>query len=223
MKVLVIEDDAALRATLEKGLTALGWNVESAVNGEDGLWAATEGSFDVVVCDIRMPVMNGYDVLKNLRERSNWTPLLMLTAKDGEYDQADAFELGADDYLTKPFSFVVLNARLHALTRRAVAPRPAALEVGTLVLDPAKHVVHRSGVSIELTSREFAVLEYLMRHAENVCSKLDILNNVWDSAYDGDPNIVEVYAGHLRKKIDAPFGTSTLKTVRGRGYMVSAD
>lgn len=222
MKVLVIEDDAALAATLVKGLTALGWAVETQSNGEDGLWAATETAFDVVVCDIRMPLMNGYDVLKNMRAREIWTPVLMLTAKDGEYDQADAFELGADDYLTKPFSFVVLNARLHALTRRAVAPRPVAIEVGTLHLDPAKHTVQREGTAIELTSREFAVLEYLARHAESVCSKLDILNNVWDSAYQGDPNIVEVYAGHLRRKIDVPFGTTTLKTVRGRGYMLRA-
>lgn len=221
MKVLVIEDDAALRATLIKGLTALGWAVETEEDGESGLWAATENTPDVIVCDIRMPKMNGYDVVKNLRSRDIWTPVLMLTAKDGEYDQADAFELGADDYLTKPFSFVVLNARLHALTRRTMAARPTALTLGTLTLDPAKHTVTRDGTEIVLTSREFAVLEFLMRRADTVCSKLDILNNVWDSAYDGDPNIVEVYMGHLRKKVDAPFGTATLKTVRGAGYMAS--
>lgn len=220
MKILVIEDDAALAATIVKGLTALGWSVETHNNGEDGLWAATEHVFDAIVCDIRMPKMNGYDVVKHLRAREIWTPVLMLTAKDGEYDQADAFELGADDYLTKPFSFVVLNARLHALTRRALAPRPRTLTVGTLTLDPARHRVTRGETEIELTSREFSVLEYLMRHSEQVCSKIDILENVWDSAYEGDPNIVEVYVGHLRKKIDTPFGTATLKTVRGRGYLL---
>lgn len=222
MKALIIEDDPALGKTLVKGLAALGWSTELYMDGAEGLWAAREYSFDVIICDVRLPTLSGYEIVKQLRAVKNWTPLLMLTAQDGEYDQADAFELGADDYLTKPFSFVVLNARLHALTRRRIGERPSTLQVGSLVLDPARQTVERAGERIELTAREFAVLEFLMRRAEQVCSKTDILAGVWDSAYEGDPNIVEVYVGHLRRKIDAPFGTATLRTVRGRGYLLTA-
>lgn len=223
MKALIIEDDPALGKTLVRGLEALGWSTELQVDGAEGLWAAREYSFDVIICDLRLPTLSGYEIVKQLRTTENWTPLLMLTAQDGEYDQADAFELGADDYLTKPFSFVVLNARLHALTRRRIGERLSTLRVGSLDLDPARQTVERAGKRIELTAREFAVLEYLMRRAEQVCSKTEILAGVWDMAYDGAPNIVEVYAGHLRRKIDAPFGTATLQTVRGRGYMLTAE
>lgn len=221
--MLIIEDDLALGTTLIKGLQALGWSTELQIDGAEGLWTANEFMFDVIICDVRLPSLSGYEIIKRLRAHDNWTPILMLTAQDGDYNQANAFDLGADDYLTKPFSFVVLNARLHALTRRSIGERPSILQAGSLVLDPVRQTVERSGVRIELTAREFAVLEYLIRRVEQVCSKTEILAGVWDSAYDGDPNIVEVYAGHLRRKIDVPFGTATLQTVRGRGYMLTAE
>jgi DNA-binding response OmpR family regulator len=177
----------------------------------------------VIVLDIMLPGLNGYDVLKELRRRKVWTPVLMLTAKDGEYDQTDAFDLGADDYLTKPFSFLILLARIRALVRRGAPERPVLVTVGTLVLDPARRHVARDGVPIALTAREYGLLLYLMRHAGDVVSKAEILDNVWDSAYEGSDNIVEVYIGYLRKKVDAPFRLNTLRTVRGLGYRLDPD
>jgi DNA-binding response OmpR family regulator len=170
------------------------------------------------VLDIMLPGLSGYRILERLRAAQVWTPVLMLTAKDGEYDEADAFDLGADDYLVKPFSFVVLLARLRALLRRAGESRPAVLTVGDLSLDPARHRVHRAGTEITLTPREFGVLEYLMRHAGEVVTKTDILRAVWDAHYEGEVNVVEVYVGYLRRKIDAPFGVRSIETLRGVGY-----
>lgn len=220
--MLVVEDDPGLAETLRKGLLVEGHSVVVVADGRAGLAAAVAGDFDVLVLDIMLPGLSGYRLLQELRARDCWTPVLMLTAKDGEYDEADAFDLGADDYLTKPFSFVVLLARLRALLRRGAAPRPARLLAGDLVLDPARHRVERGGQEVALTPREFAVLEHLMRHVDQAVSKKEILDAVWDPHFEGDVNVVEVYVRYLRRKIDVPFGTDTIGTVRGVGYVLRA-
>ena len=218
MRILLVEDEKPLAETVRRGLTAEGFVVDVAHDGITGQWLATENPYDVIVLDIMLPQRNGYDVLRNIRDAKVWTPALMLTAKDGEYDQADAFELGADDYLTKPFSFVVLTARLRALARRGAPERPVALAVLDLVLDPGRHTVTRAGEPVTVTPKEFAFLHYLLRNAGHVVSKAQILDNVWDSAYDGSDNIVEVYVGYLRRKLDGGRDVSVLETVRGAGY-----
>ncbi|SDU98014.1 DNA-binding response regulator, OmpR family, contains REC and winged-helix (wHTH) domain [Microlunatus sagamiharensis] len=223
MRVLLVEDEALLARTVVAGLVAEGFRVDHHANGVDGLWAATENHYDVVVLDIMLPGLNGYDVLKRLRAREVWTPVLMLTAKDGEYDQTDAFELGADDYLTKPFTFSLLVARLHALARRGPGTRPTVLKVGSLALDPVRRTVHRGATEVPLTAREFGLLEYLARNAGATLTKGQILDNVWDPAFEGGMNVVEIYVGYLRRKIDEPFGLSTLTTIRGVGYRLVAD
>ena len=223
MKVLLVEDERRLAETLRRGLTAEGFMVDVAHDGADGLWLATSNSYDVVVLDIMIPKLNGYDVCRAMRSASVWTPVLMLTAKDGEHDQVDAFDLGADDYLTKPFSFLVLVARLRALVRRGRPERPTVLYAGDLSLDPAAHIVTRADNTIALTPREFAVLHFLIRHKGDVVSKSEILQGVWDTYYDGDDNVVEVYVGYLRKKIDQPFNRSSIQTVRGAGYRLASD
>ncbi len=223
MKVLLVEDERRLAGVVKDGLVAEGFVVDIVSDGISGLWAATENTYDAVVLDIMLPGLNGYDVLKQMRQRKIWTPVLMLTAKDGDYDQTDAFDLGADDYLTKPFSFMILMARLRALLRRGAPERPVLITAGTLVLDPARRVVARGGVPIPLTAREYGLLLFLMRHAGDVVSKAQILDNVWDSAYEGNDNIVEVYIGYLRKKLDAPVNLNTLRTVRGLGYRLDSD
>lgn len=218
MRVLLVEDEVRLAEAVQRGLAAEGFQVELAHEGQEGLFKATTGAYDVVVLDIMLPGLNGYRVCQEMRRAKVWTPVLMLTAKDGEYDEADAFDIGADDYLTKPFSYVVLVARLRSLVRRGAPARPAVLQAGDLTLDPARHRVTRGDVELTLTPREFALLQYLIRHREQVLSKTQILENVWDAHYDGDDNIVEVYIGYLRKKIDAPFGRRSIDTVRGVGY-----
>ena len=223
MKVLVVEDEVRLAQTVQRGLTAEGMSVDVFHNGVDGLWAASENLYDVIVLDIMLPGLSGYRVVETMRERGVWTPVLMLTAKDGEYDQIDALDLGADDYLTKPFSFNILVARLRALMRRGAPERPVVLAAGDLTLDPARKRVARAEVEIVLTSREFGLLEFLMRHRGDVVTKTEILAGVWDSAYDGDANIVEVYVGYLRRKIDVPFGRHAIETMRGMGYRLEAD
>ena len=223
MKILLVEDEQRLAAVVKDGLRAVGFEADIVSDGVIGLWAATENSYDAIVLDIMLPGLNGYDVLKKLRARKVWTPVLMLTAKDGDYDQTDAFDLGADDYLTKPFSFMILVARLRALIRRGAPARPVLITVGTLAMDPGRRAVERDGTPISLTAREFGLLHFLMRNAGDVVSKAEILDNVWDSAFEGSDNIVEVYIGYLRRKIDAPFGLSTLHTVRGLGYRLDAD
>lgn len=223
MRVLLVEDEVALARQVQRRLAAEGHVVVVSHDGEDGLWRATEGTFDVIMLDIMLPRLSGYRVLQRLRAARVWTPVLMLTAKDGEYDQADAFDLGADDYLTKPFSLVVLSARLRALQRRGAPRRPVALTVGDLVLDPGRHRVFRGGTEINLTAREFSVLEYLMRNAGQAVSKTDLLAAVWDPHYEGDVNVVELYVGYLRRKIDAPFGRHSIETVRGVGYRLVDD
>jgi len=221
--VLIVEDEVALAETVRRGLTREGFVVEVVHNGEDAVWAATEDLFDVVVLDIMIPLVDGYRVVEELRRRGVWTPILMLSAKDGEYDQSDAFDLGADDYLTKPFSFVVLVARLRALARRGAPERPVVLAAGDLTLDPARRRVRRGDVEIALTPREFGLLEYLMTRKGDVVTKTDILRAVWDPAFDGDPNVVEVYVRYLRRKIDLPFGRAAIVTERGAGYRLDPD
>jgi two-component system OmpR family response regulator len=223
MRVLVVEDEVRLVETVRRALTAEGFNVDVAHDGAEGLWAASENAYDAVVLDIMLPKLSGYRVCEQLREAGIWTPVLMLTAKDGEYDQADAFDLGADDYLTKPFSFVVLIARLRALIRRGAPERPAVLVAGDLHLDPARRRVYRGEQEIALTPREFGLLDFLLRHRGDVVTKTEILQNVWDAHYDGDPNVVEVYVGYLRRKIDAPYDRKSIETVRGMGYRLVAD
>ena len=223
MRVLVIDDEVTLAAAVKRGLEGSGFSVDVAHDGNEGLWLAQETNYDAIVLDIMLPGRNGYQVCADLRAAGTWTPILMLTAKTGEYDEAEALDTGADDFLSKPFSFVVLLARLRALLRRPAGPRPAVLAVGDLTLDPAGHRCLRGDTEIALTSREFAVLEFLMRRDGDVASKAEILEHVWDFAFEGDPNIVEVYVGYLRRKIDDPFGRHTIETVRGAGYRVTAD
>jgi two-component system, OmpR family, response regulator len=218
MRVLLVEDEPRLSQTLSMGLKAEGFVVATASNGVEGLHQASESDFDVIVLDIMLPGLSGYEVLRRMRAKEVWTPVLMLTAKDGEYDETDAFDLGADDYLTKPFSYKVLVARLRALVRRGAPARPVVLTAGTLSLDPSRHLVQRDTTRIELTPREYGVLEYLMRNRDTVVAKSDILRNVWDAHHDGPDNVVEVYVGYLRRKIDVPFGTNTIETIRGVGY-----
>jgi two-component system OmpR family response regulator len=221
VRVLLVEDEVPLAEMVRRGLTNEGHSVHVVHDGLSGLAAASTHQHDVVVLDIMLPGLSGYRVLERMRAAAIWTPVLMLTAKDGEYDEADAFDLGADDYLVKPFSFVVLLARLRALLRRSGDARPAVLTVGTLRLDPARHRVHRGDTEITLTPREFGVLEHLMRHAGEVVTKTDILRAVWDAHYEGEVNVVEVYVGYLRRKIDTPFGTRSIDTVRGVGYRMT--
>ena len=218
MRVLLVEDEPRLSATLSRGLKAEGFVVVSVDTGVEGLREAIDNSFDVVVLDIMLPGYSGYEVLRRMRAQEVWTPVLMLTAKDGEYDQTDAFDLGADDYLTKPFSFRVLVARLRALVRRGAPERPTVLTAGSLSLDPARHTVQRDSTPITLTPREYGLLEFLMRNKDTVVTKAEILSNVWDAHYQGPDNVVEVYMGYVRRKIDVPFGTNTIETIRGVGY-----
>jgi DNA-binding response OmpR family regulator len=218
MRVLVVEDEPRLARALQRGLTAEGYAVDVAGDGNAGLEAARHEGYDAVVLDIMLPGLSGYRIVQALRAEGNWVPVLMLSAKDGEYDQADGLDVGADDYLTKPFSFVVLLAKLRALLRRGAPERPAVLTAGELSLDPATRRVKRSGTEIALTTREFALLEYLMRHRDEVVTKTELLDHVWDAGADTDPNVVEVYVGYLRRKIDQPYNARSLQTVRGAGY-----
>ncbi|MGO4618203.1 response regulator transcription factor [Nocardia sp. 2YAB30] len=221
MRLLLVEDEPRLAGTVRRALELEGYVVQIAATGPDGLWWATEDCFDVIVLDIMLPGMSGYEVLRRIRARDMHTPVLMLTAKDGDHEEADALDLGADDYLTKPFSTVVLRARLRALLRRQTPQQAPVLTAGDLTLDPARRSVRRGTVAVELTPREFALLHYLLRHKGTVVSKTDILRNVWDAHFEGPPNVVEVYVGYLRKKIDLPFGRNTIETHRGVGYRLS--
>ena len=223
MRLLVVEDEVRLATALRRGLQAEGFTVDLAHDGVSGLHLAREGGYAAVVLDVMLPGLSGYRVCERLRADGNWVPVLMLSAKDGEYDEADGLDVGADDYLTKPFSYVVLVARLRALLRRGAPPRPAVLAAGDLVLDPARHRVTRGATEIELTPREFSLLEYLLRRAGEVVPKAEILRHVWDPHHEGDLNVVEVYVGYLRRKIDAPFGRRAVQTVRGAGYRLAAD
>jgi DNA-binding response OmpR family regulator len=223
VRILVVEDERALAAALQRGLRAEGFAVDTSADGLEGLELARRGQYDAVVLDVMLPGQSGYRVVQALRAEQNWVPVLMLTAKDGEHDEADALDVGADDYLTKPFSFVVLVARLRALLRRGAPQRPAVLLAGDLSLDPAARRVTRGDVEVELTAREFALLEHLVRRRGEVVSKSELLAHVWDAHSEADLNLVEVYVSYLRRKIDAPFGRTSLQTVRGAGYRLSLD
>lgn len=223
MRVLVVEDEAPMAASLRRGLEAEGFAVDVAEDGETGLWFARENDYDAIVLDVMLPKVNGYVVCRTLRDEEIWTPVIMLTAKDGELDEAEGLDTGADDFITKPFSFVVLLARLRAVMRRRDTTAPVALAAGDLRLDPREGRAWRGESELDLTTREMAILEYLLTRPGEIVSKTDVLNHVWDFAFDGSPNIVEVYVSSLRKKIDAPFGRATIQTVRGAGYRLDRD
>ncbi|AYF28855.1 MULTISPECIES: response regulator transcription factor [Micromonospora] len=217
MRLLVVEDETRLAAALRRGLSAEGFVVDVAATGPEGLDAARHGEYDAMILDVMLPGLSGYEVVRRLRAEQRWLPVLMLSAKDGEYDQADGLDCGADDYLTKPFSYVVLLARLRALLRRGAPRRPTVLTVGDLRLDPARRRVTRADAEVVLTSREYALLDYLMRRPGEVVSKTELLDHVWDASVDTAPNAVEVYVGYLRRKI----GRERLETVRGAGYRLA--
>jgi two-component system OmpR family response regulator len=223
MRVLVVEDEPRLASSLRDGLEAEGFAVDVSGDGIEALWYARENAYDVLLLDIQLPGLNGYKVCEQLRADGNWTPIIMLTAKDGEWDQVEALDTGADDYVTKPFSFDVLLARMRSLLRRGVAERPVKIAVGGLVLDPASKDVTRDGEPIRLTARELSLLDFLMRRAGDVVSKQQILANVWDYDFEGDPNVVEVYIARLRRKVDKPFGRADIETLRGTGYRLRTE
>ena len=223
MKVLLVEDDQKMAAILQRGLVAESFVVDVAYDGDDGLWKAREQQYDAIVLDLMLPKRNGFKVCEDLRAAGIWTPILVLTAKDGVYDETEALDTGADDYLRKPFAFPVLIAHIHALLRRTAGGAPAPLALGDLRIDPLRHRCWRAASEIALTEREFAVFEFLMRNAGLVKSKTDILDGVWDEAFDGDPNIVEVYIARLRRKIDEPHARHNIETVRGVGYRLVED
>lgn len=218
MKVLVVEDDKRIAAAVRRGLEAEGFTVDVALDGAEGLWLATEHRHDLVILDLLLPGKSGFEICRELREAGNWTPILILTAKDGDLDETEALDTGADDYLTKPFSFPVLMSHVRALLRRSAVGRGEPLQIADLTVDSTRRRCWRGGVEISLTNREFSVLEFLARHAGAVMAKFEILDAVWDYDFDGDPNIVEVYIRRLRRKIDEPFAAALISTVRGAGY-----
>jgi len=223
MRILVVEDDKHVAAAVKRGLEAEGYAVDVSLDGTDGLWRATETSYDVIVLDCMLPGLSGEELCSTLRDRGDWTPILMLTAKSGADEEARALDAGADDFLSKPFSYVVLVARLRALLRRGSPERPPLLEAGDLKLDPATHRAWRGSVPVELTPRQFSLLEFFLRRKGEVLSKAVILEHVWDFSFDGDPNIVEVYLRQLRLRVDVPFGRTSLQTVRLVGYRLDPD
>ena len=223
VKLLLIDDDIGLTASLRRGLEAEGFVVDVSADGHDALWRLDEGTYGLIILDLMLPGRNGFVVCEELRRRGDWTPVLMLTAKDGDLDQAEALDTGADDYLTKPFSFAVLLARVRALLRRAEMRSPSPLTVGDLCINSVRMTVERGARPIELTARQFQVLEHLVRHEGQVVSKEDLLGAVWSDDFDGDPNIVEVYIHRLRRQIDEPFHRHSLQTVRGAGYRLVDD
>ena len=223
MRALVVEDEVKMAALIRRGLVEEGYAADIARTGEDALWMASSTAYDAILLDVMLPGRDGFDVCRELREKGVWTPILMLTARDGVDDRVAGLDSGADDYLTKPFSFAELLARLRALTRRGLSERPTVLEVGSLRLDPATREVWRRGVKVELSAKEFAMLETFMRRPGHVLSRLDLLDHAWDYAYENRSNVVDVYVRYLRAKIDRPFGLSSIETVRGAGYRLRQD
>ena len=218
MRLLVVEDEVKMATLLKRGLEEEGYGVDVASNGREGVWLGLENPYDAVILDVMLPDIGGLDVCRKLREAGCWSPVLMLTARDDVPDRVAGLDAGADDYLTKPFSFAELLARLRALIRRGEPERPSMLQVGDLVLDPATHRVTRAETPIELTRKELALLEYFMRHPGEVLSRTRLIEHVWDFAFDGDSNVVDVYVRYLREKVDRPFGADSIETVRGSGY-----
>ncbi|MFN2490848.1 MAG: response regulator transcription factor [Actinomycetota bacterium] len=221
MRILVVEDEVKMAALLKRGLEEEGYAVDTTANGTDAVWLGTENAYDGMVLDLMLPDFDGFEVCHRLRQAGRWVPVIMLTARDAVPDRVRGLDAGADDYLTKPFSFAELLARLRALMRRGQSERPAILEVGDLKMDPAGRRVGRSGRAIELTAKEFSLLEFFMRHPQEVLSRTRILEHVWDFAYEGGSNVVDVYVRYLREKIDRPFERDSLQTVRGAGYRLN--
>jgi len=222
MRVLVVEDEPRMATLLQRGLREEGYAVDVAHDGTDGLWLATENDYDAIVLDVLLPGVDGFEVCRRLRASDRWAPVVLLTARDGIDDRVHGLDAGADDYLTKPFSFAELAARVRALVRRGSGARPAVLEVGDLHMDPATHRVSRGGTEVTLSPKEMALLELLMRHAGQIVTRTQILEHVWDFAYDGASNVVDQYIAYLRKKVDRPFGRADIETVRGVGYRLRA-
>lgn len=218
MRLLVVEDDPAMAAMLSRGLRRAGYAVDAVGNGTDAIWRITETDYDGVVLDVGIPAPDGFEVCRRIRDGERWVPVLMLTARDNVSDKIHGLDAGADDYLTKPFELAELLARIRALTRRGPLPRPARLQVGDLTLDPAARSASRGDAPLNLSAREFALLHEFMRHPGDTLSRTHLIEHVWDFAYDGGSNLVDVYVRHLRDKIDRPFGLNTLQTVRGAGY-----
>ena len=223
MRVLVAEDEGRMQSLLRRGLEEEGYAVDAVASGEDAVWMAIENPYDAIVLDVGLPDLDGFEVCRRVRTADRWAPVLMLTARDGVRDRVAGLDVGADDYLTKPFDFAELLARLRALVRRGARERPAVVEIGDLSLDPATRVVRRAGRPIELTPKEFSLLEYFMRHPGEVLTRTRLEQHVWDFAYDGTSNVVEVYVRYLREKIDRPFGRRTIETVRGAGYRLRSE
>jgi two-component system, OmpR family, response regulator len=218
MRVLVVEDEVKMAGLLKRGLEEEGYAVDVAGNGSDAVWLGSENPYDAIVLDVMLPDQDGFEVCRQLRGSGRWAPVLMLTARDAIPDRVAGLDAGADDYLTKPFSFTELFARLRALMRRGAGERPAVLRVGELALDPATKKVSRTGTPVDLTAKEFALLELFMRHPGEVLTRTRIIEHVWDFAYEGDSNVVDVYVRYLREKIDRPFERDSIETVRGTGY-----
>jgi two-component system OmpR family response regulator len=223
MRVLVVEDEARMAELLKRGLEEERYAVDVAATGEDGVWLATENPYDVILLDVMLPDGDGFGVCWRIREAGQWAPVLMLTARDAVPDRVRGLDVGADDYLTKPFAFAELLARVRALVRRGARERPPVIVVGDLRLDPASKTVRLADREIQLTPKEFALLEYFMRHPGEVLTRTQLLEHVWDFAYEGDSNVIEVYVRYLREKVDRPFGRRSLETVRGMGYRLRAE
>jgi two-component system OmpR family response regulator len=223
VRVLVVDDHGRMADMIRRGLEEDGYAVDLAATGEDALWMASENPYDSIVLDVMLPEADGFEVCRRLRETGCWAPVLLLTARDDVHDRVRGLDAGADDYLTKPFSFEELLARLRALLRRGAGARPAVLRVGDLTLDPARHTVERRGERMDLTAKEFSLLEFFMRRAGEVLTRSELIDHVCDFAFEGDSNVVDVYVRYLREKIDRPFGRDTLETVRGAGYRLRAE
>jgi DNA-binding response OmpR family regulator len=223
MRVLVVEDEVKMAGLLKRGLEEEGYAVDLVRNGADAVWMGTENAYDAIVLDVMLPDLDGFEICRRLRAEGRWAPVVMLTARDAVTDRVAGLDAGADDYLTKPFAFTELFARLRALLRRGTGERPALLRSGDLELDPATRIVTRSGRRVELTAKEFALLEYFLRHAGEVLTRSRLIEHVWDFAYEGDSNVVDVYVRYLREKVDRPFDRASIETVRGTGYRLQEE
>jgi two-component system OmpR family response regulator len=220
LRILLVEDEVKMARAIRRGLEREGYAVDVSSDGDDALYRATEGEYDALVLDVMLPERDGFSVCRELRERGRWTPILILTARDAVEDRIRGLDAGADDYLVKPFAFGELLARVRAMIRRGASERPASIVVGDVELDPATHAVRRGGAAVDLTPKEFALLEFLMRHAGEVVTRPRILEHVWDMNFDGFSNVVDVYVSYVRRKLEMPFDRPFIRTVRGVGYMV---